>query len=98
MTVAQEMLAAVREAFNVAPAWNTPPPDEGPPTSLVVTFRLPDDPAHPDARTRYYQPAGETLALLARRAGYVHAAGVEMVIEETSDPVGAPLVAVRIAP
>lgn len=67
------MLAAIRDAFDAAPAWGKEPPPGGPPKALRVTFRRPEDPDHPDAKARYYQPAGETLAALVRRAGCVKA-------------------------
>jgi hypothetical protein len=63
------MLEAVQDYFNKAPAWTNPNLKPGPADVRAVTFRRPEDPSDQRMWTRYYQPAGESLAASASRAG-----------------------------
>lgn len=89
------MLDSIRDTFDGAPAWSKPVPGGGPPNVMAVTFRRPEDPSHPDALPRYYQPVGETLALLARRAGCDSPQGALLALVEGEDESG-PWVTVKV--
>lgn len=87
------MLAGVRAAFDVAPAWTALELRHGPADVRATSFRRPAAPSSPEAEVRYYRPAGESLAASARRGGFARPEDVVLTLQEDG-----PLVTVRLGP
>lgn len=83
MSDGELMLAAVQECFAAAPAWGDLNLKPGPADVRATSFKRPEDPSDPLMRARYYQPAGESLAASARRAGCAGPEGATLSIEES---------------